>query len=176
MTTNMMTKDQAFDLAKSIGNRGKTLNRDIQKIAATAIGYANIHGDITVAQEIFENIKDNKGIRINSFVKYLERHGQLAYDKESKNFVYHKRTDVVTDVMELFLTLSDNPWYEAVKQEPVGSMYDVADMVTKLVERCEKLAKNERNTLENAQLLDTLKLLVQDGIEVEVIEPIQLAA
>lgn len=174
--SNMMTQEQAFELSKSIGNRGKALNRDIQKIAATAIGYANIHGDITVAQNIFENIKDNKGIRLNSFVKYLERHGQLAYDKESKNFVYHKRDDVCKDVMELFLTLSDNPWYEAVKQEPVGSMYDVADMVTKLVERCEKLAKNERNTLENAQLLDTLKLLVQDGIEVEVIDDIKLAA
>lgn len=174
--SNMMTKEQAFDLSKSIGNRGKALNRDIQKIASTAIGYANIHGDVTVAQNIFENIKDNKGIRLNSFVKYLERHGQLAYDKESKNFVYHKRDDVCKDVMELFLTLSENPWYEAVKQEPVGSIYDVVKMVTALIERTEKLAKNERNTIENAQLLDTLKLLVSDGVDVEVIEPIELAA
>lgn len=171
-----MTQEQAFELSKSIGNRGKALNRDIQKIAATAIGYANIHGDVTVAQNIFENIKDNKGIRLNSFVKYLERHGQLAYDKESKNFVYHKRDDVCKDVMELFLTLAESPWYEAVKQEPVGSIYDVQEMLTKFIERTEKLAKNEHNKVQNVELLDTLRLLVADGIEVEVIEDMQIAA
>lgn len=174
--SNMMTKEQAFDLSKSIGNRGKALNRDIQKIAATAIGYANIHGDVTVAQNIFENIADNKGIRLNSFVRYLETHGQLAYDKESKNFVYRKRDDVIKDVMELFLALSEAPWYQAIKQEQVESIYDVSKMIKSLVDRVEKLSKNERNTIENIELVDTLKLLIQDGIEVEVIEPLELAA
>lgn len=174
--SNMMTKEQAFELSKSIGKRGNALNRDIQKIACTAIGYANVHGDVTVAQEIFEQIGGNKGIRLNSFVRYLETHGKLAYDKETKNFVHRQRDDVITDVMELFLTLSENPWYQAIKQEPVESVYDVTKMVKALVERVEKLSKNERNTIENIELLDTLKLLVQDGIEVEVIEPLELAA
>jgi hypothetical protein len=164
----MMTKEQAFDLAKSIGSRGKALNRDLQKIACTAIGYANIHGDITVAQSAFEAIKENKGIRLNSFVRYLETFGQLAYDKESKNFVYRKRDDVCKDVMELFLTLSEHPWFEAIKQETTESIYDVAEMVKKLVERCEKLAKSEKNVIENAQMIETLKLLVADDVEVEV--------
>lgn len=168
MSNPMMTKEQAFDLAKSIGSRGKALNRDLQKIACTAIGYANIHGDITVAQTAFEQIKENKGIRLNSFVRYLENFGQLAYDKESKNFVYRKRDDVIKDVMELFLTLSEHPWFEAIKQEPTESIYDVADMVKKLVARCEKLAQHERNTIVNAEMLDTLKLLVSDDVDVEV--------
>lgn len=164
----MMTKEQAFDLAKSIGSRGKALNRDLQKIACTAIGYANIHGDITVAQTAFEQIKENKGIRLNSFVRYLENFGQLAYDKESKNFVYRKRDDVCKDVMELFLTLSEHPWYEAIKQEPTESIYDVAKMVKALITKCEKLAQNEHNTIQNIELLDTLKLITDSTVDVVV--------
>lgn len=164
--SNLMTKEDALVLSKSIGSRGKTLNRDIQKIACTAIGYANIHGDVTVAQNIYDNIRDNKGIRLNSFVKYLERFGCLAYDKESKNFVHHKRDDVVKDVLELFLTLNENPWYEAVKQEPVGSIYDVSDMVTKLIEKCEKLASNERNQVKNLEILESLKLVLSGDVTI----------
>ena len=165
--SNMMTKEQAFDLAKSIGRRGVALNRDIQKIACTAIGYANVHGDVTVAQNIYENLRDNQGIRLNSFVRYLETHGKLQYDKESKNFIYRKRDDVVTDVMELFLTLSENPWFKAVKQEPTESIYDVAEMVKKLIAKAESLAKNEKNTVQNLELLDTLKAITQSDVEVE---------
>jgi hypothetical protein len=167
MTTAMLTKEQAFDLSKSIGKRGQALNRDIQKIACTAIGYANIHGDITVAQNIFENLRDNKGIRVNSFVRYLETFGQLQYDKESKNFIYRKRDDVIKDVMELFLTLADNPWYQAIKQETPESVYDVAEMVKKLIARVEKLNENERNTVQNIELLETLKAITSDDVEVE---------
>lgn len=152
-----MSKEQAFELSKSIGNRGKTLNRDLQKVACTAIGYANIHGDITVAQNIWENLSDNKGIRLNSFVKYLETYGQIKFDKEAKTFVYSKRDDVIKDVMELFLTLSDNPWYQAIKQEPVGQEYDINEMVKKFVAKCESLAKNELNTVKNLEMLAKVK-------------------
>lgn len=166
----MLSKDEAFELSRSIAKRGVSLNRDIQKIAATAIGYANVHGDVTVAQNIVDNIRDNKGLRLNSFVRYLENYGQLAWDKETKNFVYRKRDDVLRDPMELFLTLAEHPWYEAIKSEQPQSIYDVQEMVKALITKVEKLAKSERNTIEHLDLLDTLKLVVDPTVELEVVE------
>lgn len=164
----MMSKDEAFELSKSIGNRAANLQRDIQKIAATAIGYANVHGDVTVAQNIMDNIRDKKGIRLNSLVKYIETHAQLAWDKESKNFVYHKREDVITDPLELFMILSENKWYEAIKQEVPQSVYDVQEMLKNFIEKCERLANKGTNTVKHTELIDQLKMFTDPNIEIVV--------
>lgn len=166
----LMSVAELTELAKSVQNRGKTLNRDVQKLAMNAIAYANIHGDITIANTAHDAIKGNKGIRVNSFVKYCETYGKLQYSKESKGFVYRKRDDVLTDPMELFLALGESPWYEAVKQETPESIYDMAEMVKKFIAKCEKLAANPAVTLEHAELLERIRLVCDPEIEVNVVE------
>ncbi len=166
----MMSKDEAFELSKSIGNRAASLQRDIQKIAATAIGYANVHGDVTVAQNIIEHIRDKKGIRLNSLVKYIETHAKLAWDKEAKNFVYHKRDDVICDPLELFMVLSENKWYEAIKQEVPQSVYDVQEMLKAFIEKCERLANKGNNKVEHAELIEQLKVFTDPNAEITITE------
>jgi hypothetical protein len=157
---NLLTRDEAATLAKSVATRGKSLNKDIQKLAATAIGYANIHGDVTVAQGIYDALSGNKGLRIKSFVSYLETHGKLEYSKEAKNFIYRKRDDVITDVLELFLDLADNPWYEALKESEPVSMYDLSAKIASLVKQCEAMAQKESVTVSHLELLEPLRSLV----------------
>lgn len=157
---NLLTRDEAADLAKSVATRGKSLNKDIQKLAATAIGYANIHGDVTVAQGIYETLSANKGLRIKSFVSYLETHGKLEYAKEVKNFIYRKRDDVITDVLELFLHLADNPWYDAIKESEPVSQYDLSAKIAALVKQCEKMAQQESVTVSHLELLEPLRALI----------------
>ena len=157
---NLLTRDEAAELAKSVATRGKSLNKDIQKLAATAIGYANIHGDVTVAQGIYETLAANKGLRIKSFVSYLETHGKLEYSKEAKNFIYRRRDDVITDVLELFLHLADNPWYDAIKESEPVSMYDLSVKIEALVKQCEKMAQQESVTVAHLELLEPLRSLV----------------
>lgn len=157
---NLLTREEAADLAKSVATRGKSLNKDIQKLAATAIGYANIHGDVTVAQGIYESLSANKGLRIKSFVSYLETHGKLEYSKEVKNFIHRKRDDVITDVLELFLHLADNPWYDAIKESEPVSMYDLSVKIDALVRQAEKMAQQESVKFAHLELLEPLRALV----------------
>lgn len=157
---NLLTREEAADLAKSVATRGKSLNKDIQKLAATAIGYANIHGDVTVAQGIYESLVGNKGLRINSFVAYLEKHGKLEYSKDAKNFIHRKRDDVITDVMELFLHLAENPWYEAIKGKDPVSMYDLSAKIAALVKQAESMAQQESVRVAHFELLEPLRALV----------------
>jgi hypothetical protein len=157
---NLLTREEASDLAKSVATRGKSLNKDIQKLAATAIGYANIHGDVTVAQGIYAVLADNKGLRVKSFVAYLETHGKLEYSKDAKNFIYRKRDDVLTDVLELFLNLADNPWYEALKEKEPVSMYDLSAKIAALVKQAESMAQQESVTVSHLELLEPLRSLV----------------
>ena len=157
---NLLTREEASDLAKSVATRGKSLNKDIQKLAATAIGYANIHGDVTVAQGIYSVLSVNKGIRVKSFVAYLETHGKLEYAKEAKNFIYRKRDDVITDVLELFLHLADNKWFEAIKESEPVSKYDLSAKIALLVKQAEAAAQQESVTFSHLELLEPLRALV----------------
>lgn len=160
MTANLLTKAEVTELAKSVAGRGKSLNRDIQKLAAMAIGYANIHGDVTVAQDIYAQLVNNKALRLKSFVAYLETHGKLEYDKASKNFIYRRRDDVETDVMSLFISLSDCLWYEALKEAEPVSMYDLSAKIAALVKQAEKMAAQESTTVAHLELLEPLRSLV----------------
>ena len=159
MSANLLTKAEVSELAKSVAGRGKSLNRDIQKLAATAIGYANIHGDVTIAQEIYSQLVTNKALRLKSFVAYLEFHGKLEYAKETKNFVYRRRDDVETDVMNLFVSLSDAPWYEQIKEPEMVSSYDVSAKIVALVKQIEKMAAQESVTVSGLELLEPLRSL-----------------
>ena len=160
MSANLMTKDQVIELAKSVSGRGKSLNRDIQKLAASAIGYANVHGDVTIAQGIYETLSANKGLRLNSFVAYLEKFGKLEYDKTVKNFIYRKRDDVETDPMELFVSLAELPWYEAIKAKEPVSTYDVAAGIKAIIARCDRLAQQESVAIAHLELLEPLRSLI----------------
>lgn len=160
MSASLLTKEQVSELAKSVAGRGKSLNRDIQKLAVTAIGYANVHGDVTIAQEIYATLTQNKGLRLNSFVAYLEMYGKLEYSKQDKNFVYRRRDDVETDPMELFITLAEQPWYEAIKQPEPVSQYDLSVKIAALVKQCEKMAQQESVNIAHLELLEPLRALV----------------
>ena len=157
---NLLTREEASDLAKSVATRGKSLNKDIQKLAATAIGYANIHGDVTVAQGIYSVLSVNKGLRVKSFVAYMETHGKLEYSKEAKNFIYRKRDDVITDVLELFLHLADNPWFEAIKESEPVSKYDLSAKIAALVKSAEAAAQQDSVVFSHLELLEPLRALV----------------
>ena len=155
----ILTRDQATARIALIGKRGNALTNDIQSIAVTAIGYANVHGDVTIAQDIYTTLSTLGGVRLNSFVKYLEVYGQLAYDKDTKNFVYFKRDNVETDPVALLAQLKDTRWFDAIKQEQPVSEYDVAEMVRKMVANLTKKAGKDGVTIKHAEMLDELSAL-----------------
>jgi hypothetical protein len=164
----VLERDAALKLIDRTVKRGAALANDIQSLAVTCIGYANVHGDVTIAQEAYSKLEGVSGVRFNSFVKYLETYGQLAYDKDAKTMVYRKRTDVITDPVQLVTALSATRWYTAIKAEAVESIYDVQAQVEKLIKKIESSIANEKVTVKGIELLDALRLVVpevEDGSE-----------
>ena len=161
----ILSREDAVARIARIGKRGVQLNDDIQAIAVTAIGYANVHGDVTIAQDICTTLQTNGGVRFNSFVKYLEVYGNLAWDKDTKNFVYHKNSNAVCDPVALIEQLHATRWFDAIKQEKPASVYDVEDMVRKMINKLNKAAKQDNVTIHNEHLIEQLAELICDADE-----------
>lgn len=157
---SILSREDAVARIALIGKRGNALMNDIQAIAVTAIGYANVHGDVTIAQDICTTLQTIGGVRFNSFVKYCETYGNLAWDKDTKNFVYHKNDNAVCDPAELVAQLHATRWFDAIKQETPASVYDVEEMVRKMLTKLTNAAKRENVTIENEYLIDELAKLV----------------
>lgn len=166
---SMLTKTEAVELSVSIVKRAKSLNRDIQKIAMTCIGHLNVHGDITVLQTVYDNLKDVKGIKVKSLVKYIETYGKTSYNKDTKNFQHYALEGAITDPMALFLELGQNMWYDSIKEDPIASVHDLQDMISKMIAKVEKLAQQESVTVYHLDLLKDLKGIVaaKEGFDVE---------
>lgn len=73
---------------KSIANRGKLLDRDIQIAALSAMQHHVEHGDVTLINRLIENMP--KGSRVNALRQYIEWFGAVAYDADTKKFVHVK--------------------------------------------------------------------------------------
>jgi hypothetical protein len=161
---SMWDKQAAFDAIDRVGKDATTVRNNIQRIATIAIGYANLHGDISIAQRAVEVFQTNKGIRFNSFVSYLEHHGQLQWDAKAKQVVYRKRDDVIRDIPELVEALRASFWWEAIKAEEVVSMYDVKTAVEKLIAKATANAK-KGGEVKHAEMLESLINLVEAHAE-----------
>lgn len=159
-TKKQWDKAEALKLIESTGKSADTVQNNIQRVAVIAIGYANIHGDVTIAQRACEVFATKKGVRFNSFVKYLEYHGQLAWDKDAKNVVYHKRESAIKDEVKLLESLAGTKWYQAIKQEEVASIYDVKEAVEKLIARAKK-AEKDGTEIAHAEMLQKLVGLIE---------------
>jgi hypothetical protein len=157
---SILSREDAIARIALIGKRGNALMNDIQSISVTAIGYANVHGDVTIAQDICTTLQTIGGVRFTAFVKYLEVYGNLAWDKDTKNFVYRKNDNAVCDPAELVAQLHATRWFDAIKQEQPTSVYDVEEMVRKMLTKLTNAAKRENVTIENEYLMEELAKLV----------------
>jgi hypothetical protein len=74
--------------------------------------------------------------------------------------VYRKRTDVITDPVQLVTALQETRWYNAIKAEPIESIYDVQAQVEKLIKKIESSIANDKVTVKGADLLGKLRDVV----------------
>lgn len=161
----MLDKPAAMKLADSLGRRIATATLDLQKVAISAIGYANIHGDITIAQRVLEVM--GTSMRRQTMVRYFEIHGKLAWDKESKTVVFAENVEALDDPAQLYETLSVLPWYEAV-QEQIESILDVTAIAAKLLKRIAKAAKDGKEIKAEGKLAEALVALAKGEAELNV--------
>lgn len=134
---------------KTLARVMKSANAKVQSLAITAVGYSILHGDVRPATTLVEELP--KGLRKDALVKWLEVNGCLAWSKEGKKFLHYK-SGVVFDEKKLAAAL----WYDAKKEKEPESVYDVAEMFDKFMDRVNKLAKDGNLEVKNKTLLTEL--------------------
>lgn len=151
---------QSAELVKKIGAIGKAsakLVKDIQLAAVNAVGYSIVHGDVTIAQRLYDAV--GTGVRRQSLVAFFEKYGQLCWSSNEKKFVFYKVEGIEFDEDALMAT----PWNDA-KKEIIVSEIDAADMVSKLIKRIESNIE-KRVSVKNSALLDDLKIMYSQYLQ-----------
>ena len=138
----------------SIANRGKKLEQDMHLVACSILDHVDQHGDVTVLNAMIDDMP--KSARTNALREWFLEFGKVAYNEESKHFVYNKAgTTKLQSAME-------QPFWE-FKPEKAFVAFDLNAEITKLLKRVEKAAKDERNEIDVAQLAALKELAVKQG-------------
>jgi hypothetical protein len=138
----------------SISKMAGTLTKNIQVVAVNAIGYSIEHGDIRIAQRLFDSLP--KSVRRQSLITFFEKYGQMYYSTSEKKFVFAKVEGITFDYKALMATA----WHEA-KAEVLVSEIDVADMFEKFMKRVRSGFEKHNSqgvVIKNAELYDELCL------------------
>lgn len=153
---------QSADLIKKIGSIGRAtakLTKDIQLAAVNAVGYSIVHGDVTIAQRLFDAVGTT--VRRQSLVSFFEKYGQLCYSTVEKKFVFFKVEGIEFNEAKLMAT----PWQDA-KKEALVSELDASDLVAKLIKRIESNIE-KKVTVKHSALLDDLKIMYAQYLQAE---------
>jgi hypothetical protein len=158
----IMALMQSAELIKKIGAIEKAsakLVKDIQLAAVNAVGYSILHGDVTIAQRLYDAV--GNGVRRQSLMTFFEKYGQLYWSSVEKKIKFYKVDGIEFDEKLLMAT----PWNDA-KKEVIVSEIDAADMVAKLIKRLENSIE-KRVTVKHSALLDDLKIMYSQYLQDE---------
>lgn len=138
----------------AVGKTAGELQSAIQEVAVQAVGYSIEHGDIRFGQKLFDVLPN--GVRRQSLVAFLEKHGNFAWSKDEKCFKFFKGLGEPRKFDETAL-LAIN-WASATK-ETIVSSYDLETIMTKAIKAMEKAFKEHEKsgvTIENSEVYDYL--------------------
>jgi len=158
------TAEVLNDKISAVGKTAGELQSAIQEVAVQAVGYSIEHSDIRFGQKLFDVLPN--GVRRQSLVAFLEKHGNFAYSKEDKCFKFFKGLGEARTFDETALMAIS--WATATK-ETIVSSYDLELIMTKAIKAMEKAFKeNEKSgvKLENTLAYDYL-VAARDGYNAE---------
>lgn len=148
---NLMTADAFNKLCDSVKKRIKLTEDDLQRLAINAIGYSILQNDVQPANRLFLIL--GRSLRRDSMVAYLERHGQMAFMKQNgEKFEFFKREGIEFKPD----TLAGLKWYEAKKENPIVSEWDLQAEFDKFMKKVTTKMQDKAITVENAKLFDFL--------------------
>lgn len=138
----------------AVGKTAGELQSAIQEVAVQAVGYSIEHGDIRFGQKLFDVLPN--GVRRQSLVAFLEKHGNFAWSKEEKCFKFFKGLGEPRTFDEQALSAIN--WATASK-ETIVSSYDLESIMTKAIKAMEKAFKEHEKSgvkIENSEVYDYL--------------------
>lgn len=150
---SLLSNDVVSAKLKSVAKNASKLRQDIQELAVQAIGYSIIHGDIRIAQRLFDAV--GKSVRRQSLVTFLEKHGQMYFSTADKKFLFRKVEGIEFNYDELM----ELPWDEA-KAEVLVSEFDIEKQFEAFMKKIEGAYKKHADTglvIKNSALFDHLE-------------------
>jgi hypothetical protein len=129
---NLLTQEEINKIVAGIAKSGAKLDKDIQKVAVSAIGHAILHKNIVPANQLFKAMPN--GSRKNSLIAYFEENAPLVFVTADKEFGYYDNPKVTGFDQEALMALA---WHEA-KREVLRSSYDVDASFTRFMNAVNK--------------------------------------
>lgn len=129
----------------SIRNTGAKFERRVYVAAVSCLAHIEAHGDITLLNDL---VKALPGMaRRNAIFAWAPAFGKVAYDGDTKAFVYDKRGK--TDIEG---AMNVSPW--EFKPEAEFKPFDLSATLAKLVEKAEKRSEkaDARDSIDAATL------------------------
>jgi hypothetical protein len=147
---NLMTADAFNKLCDQVKKRIQLTEAQLQQLAVTAIGYSILQNDVQPANRLFLIL--GRSQRRDSMVQYLERHGQIAWMKTEDKFAFYKREGLTFNPD----TLMGLKWYEAKKENPIVSEWDLQAEFDKFMKKVTTKIQDGTIKVDNAQLFEYL--------------------
>lgn len=116
---NLLTQQEIDKIVAGIAKSGAKLDKDIQRVAVSAIGHAILHKNTAPANQLFKAMPN--GSRKASLIAYFEENAPLVFATADKEFGYYANPKVTEFDQEALMVLS---WHDA-KREVLRSSYDV---------------------------------------------------
>jgi hypothetical protein len=134
---------QFSKLTSMIGKRGMQVHALIQTAAIQAVLCSIEDRQPQRANQLLASI--NIGQRKDTLVAYLERFGNLAWLKNEKKFGFFDAKRVWTP--EYANEVAGFDWAKAKKEPDIKSVYDVTDMLDKLIEGAHRAVKTGKEII-----------------------------
>jgi len=142
----LITGKAAIEAAiKSILTRGKKLDSDIHVAGVSCLNHIELHGDITLAVRLIDSMP--KGSRVNALREWMNVHGKLRYNAETKEWSYAKDK---TTLLEEAIATSWTEFKPETAYRPLDFETELTKLITKAFERVQSKKGDKIN-------IDTLK-------------------
>lgn len=139
-------------LAKLIGAIGTArvqLDGEIQIACMQVIGQSIVHRNTSPANSLLGVVSKH---HVATVVSYLEKHGNVQWDKAAKNLAFREQFKV--DELDRAINLiGDAKWYDAKKPPKVVSEYDVVKVLDDQFDKLLK-AKAKGVTIKGMEVLE----------------------
>lgn len=119
-----------------VKTRQDALQRDIQVLAVSCIGWAILDGNVGTASQVYDAL--TKCVNRGKFKTFLEVHAPVVYDAKQKKFMFDARRDTMRTFDPKALLATD--WTAATKDKEVKDV-DVLAMFDKIVKAVESADK-----------------------------------
>lgn len=156
---------------KSVCNRAKTLQDDIQQVAIATLAHTVEHGDWTLSVELVDGLSQSNGVKKAKLVQYFEAMMGASFGRDAnidRNvFEYDEGKNASTIDLDIAKAVK---WYD-FKVEGKDTSKTLEEIMRYVHGQLAKSLKSGKVTESQCKLIDEFfEAMTDEGVELEVVE------